>query len=195
MVEKVFFALSELNGNKALVALRRVSSTLKGTASRRSLSPYLFVIRMETLRGTSLEQRVKNLEALALEFGCKVRMLQSAYLGLPLGAQHKSVAVCDGVKDRFQKRETLWKQVISRKFKEEEGGWSTREVREGFGVGFWKEIGKEGSLLQNKVVFSEEDSKRVSFWKDKWCGNVALCDSFPSLYALATFKEAWLVEL
>ena len=53
------------------------------------------------------------------------------------------------------KRETLWKQVISRKFKEEEGGWSTREVREGFGVGFWKEIGKEGSLLQNKVAFSE----------------------------------------
>ena len=49
--------------------------------------------------------------------------------------------------------------------------------------------------MQNKVVFSEEDSKRVSFWKDKWCGNVALCDSFPSLYALATFKEAWLVEL
>ena len=93
------------------------------------------------------------------------------------------------------KRETLWKQVISRKFKEEEGGWSTREVREGFGVGFWKEIGKEGSLLQNKVVFSEEDSKRVSFWKDKWCRNVALCDSFPSLYALATSKEAWLVEL
>ena len=55
-------------------------------------------------------RRVKNLEALALEFGCKVRMLQSAYLGLPLGAQHKSVAVCDGVKDRFQKRFTMWKR-------------------------------------------------------------------------------------
>ena len=47
--------------------------------------------------------------------------------------------------------ETIWKQVISRKFGEEEGGWRTREVREGFGVGFWKEIKKEGSLLQNKL--------------------------------------------
>ncbi|RVW49225.1 hypothetical protein CK203_073275 [Vitis vinifera] len=65
----------------------------------------------------------------------------------------------------------------------------------GFGVGFWKEIRKEGSLLQNKVVFSMGDGRRVKFWKDKWCGNFALCDFFPSLYALAASKEAWLVEL
>ena len=69
-------------------------------------------------------------------------------------------------------RETLWKNVISRKFKEEEGGWCTKEVREGFGVGFWKEIKKEGSLLQNKVVFSVGGGRRVNVWKDKWCGNI-----------------------
>ena len=44
-------------------------------------------------------------------------------------------------------RETLWKHVINRQFGEKEGGWSPREVREGFRVGFWKEIKKEGSLL------------------------------------------------
>ena len=68
-------------------------------------------------------------------------------------------------------------------------------MREGFGVGFWKEIKEEGSLLQNEVVFSMGDGRRVKSWKDKWCGNIALCDSFPSLYAVAAFKEAWLVEL
>ena len=68
-------------------------------------------------------------------------------------------------------------------------------MRKGFGVGFWKEIRKEGSLLQNKVVFFVGDGRRVKFWKDKWCGNFALCDSFPSLYALAVSKEVWLVEL
>ena len=50
-------------------------------------------------------------------------------------------------------RETLWKHVISRKFGEEEGGWYTREVREGFGVGLWKEIRKEDSLLKTKLFF------------------------------------------
>ena len=49
--------------------------------------------------------------------------------------------------------------------------------------------------MQNKVVFSMGDGRRVKFWKDKWCGNFALCDFFPSLYALAASKEAWLVEL
>ena len=44
-------------------------------------------------------------------------------------------------------RETLWKHVINRQFGEKEGGWSPREVREGFRVGFWKEIKKEGSPL------------------------------------------------
>ena len=92
-------------------------------------------------------------------------------------------------------RETFWKHVISNKFEEEEGKWCTREVREGFGVGFWKEIKKEGSFLQYKVVFSMEDDRRVKFWKGKWCGNFALCDSFPSLYVIATSKKAWLVEL
>ena len=68
-------------------------------------------------------------------------------------------------------------------------------MREGFGVGFWKEIRKEGSLMQNKVVFSVGDGRKVKFWKDKWCGSFALCNSFPSLYAFVAFKEAWLVEL
>ena len=45
---------------------------------------------------------------------------------------------------RFMEEQgTLWKQVISRKYGVEEGGWCTREVREGYGVGFWKEIRKE----------------------------------------------------
>ena len=62
-------------------------------------------------------------------------------------------------------RETLWRHVISRKFGEEEGGLYTREVREGFGVGFWKEIRKEGSLLQNKVVFLWGMTEMSSFGK------------------------------
>ncbi|RVW77589.1 hypothetical protein CK203_043023 [Vitis vinifera] len=40
--------------------------------------------------------RVENVEDLALEFGCKVSMLSSSYLGLPLGVR-KEVAVWDEV--------------------------------------------------------------------------------------------------
>ena len=47
--------------------------------------------------------RVENLEALDLEVGCKVGRLPSSYLGIPLGANYKSVAVWDGVEERFRK--------------------------------------------------------------------------------------------
>ncbi|RVW36183.1 hypothetical protein CK203_100357 [Vitis vinifera] len=116
--------------------------------------------------------RVENIEMLALELGCKVGALPSTYLGLPLGAPHNR-----------------W-----RKFGEEGGGWSTREVRQGYGMGFWKEIRKKGSLMLKNIVFSMEDGRRVRFWKDKECGNNTLCDSFPSLYALADSKDAWIVD-
>ncbi|RVW31236.1 PH, RCC1 and FYVE domains-containing protein 1 [Vitis vinifera] len=45
--------------------------------------------------------RVENLEVLALEFGYKAGVLPSTYLGLPLGAPHKFVAVWDGVEERL----------------------------------------------------------------------------------------------
>ena len=39
------------------------------------------------------------------------------------------------------------------------------------------------------------NGRRLRFWKDVWCGKEALCDSFPSLYALAANKEALVVDL
>ena len=58
---------------------------------------------------------VENVEMLALELGCKVEALPSTYLGLPLGAPHKVVAVWDGVEERIRKRLAMWKrQFISK---------------------------------------------------------------------------------
>ena len=58
---------------------------------------------------------VENAEVLASKLGCKVGSLPSTYLGLPLGAPHKSVVVWDGVEERMRKRLALWKrQFISK---------------------------------------------------------------------------------
>ena len=35
----------------------------------------------------------------------------------------------------------------------------------------------------------------MSFWRDKWCGDTPLCDSFPSLFALAASKKAWVKDV
>ena len=62
-------------------------------------------------------------------------------------------------------------------------------------MGIWKEIRKEGSLLSNNIVFSVGNGRRVRFWKDKWCGDEALCVSFSSLYGLAVSKVVWVAEV
>ncbi|RVW36065.1 hypothetical protein CK203_079687 [Vitis vinifera] len=52
-----------------------------------------------------------------------------------------------------------------------------------------------GHLVTPSFGFVVGDGKKVKFWKDKWCGTTPLCEDFPSLFALATSKEAWVNEV
>ncbi|RVW32476.1 hypothetical protein CK203_081299 [Vitis vinifera] len=54
--------------------------------------------------------RVLNIEGLALELGCKVGGIPSSYLGMPLGAAFNSLAMWDGVEERFRRRLVMWKR-------------------------------------------------------------------------------------
>ena len=49
--------------------------------------------------------------------------------------------------------------------------------------------------MKDKFAFFVGNGRRVRFWEDGWCGDEALSISFPSLYALATSKEAWVAEV
>ncbi|RVX12696.1 putative ribonuclease H protein [Vitis vinifera] len=61
--------------------------------------------------------------------------------------------------------ESLWKQIISRKYDLQDGGWCSK--------------GKD---------------TRVKFWKDLWYENQSLEDAFPILFNLSINKEGWVVE-
>ena len=37
--------------------------------------------------------------------------------------------------------------------------------------------------------------RRVRFWKDKWCGDEPLCESFPSLFSISLAKDAWVSDV
>ncbi|RVW88799.1 hypothetical protein CK203_034657 [Vitis vinifera] len=147
---------------------------------------------------------VVNIDDLAMNFGCRVGSLPSTYLGLPLGASIKSVIVWDGVKKRFRKkkgglgikclsthnkallckwnspfankREALWNQVIRGRYREERGGWCSREVRGVYGVGLWKGIRMvwdivdplaEGSRGWGDGTLVSQDPLMIGRWR-KW---------------------------
>ena len=75
----------------------------------------------------------------------------------------------------------FWRQVINRKYREEERGWCSSEVRGAYRVGLWKTFKKEGDSLSCKITFLVRNGRRVRFWKDKWCGDELLCIYFPYL--------------
>ena len=49
--------------------------------------------------------------------------------------------------------------------------------------------------MKSNLVFSVGYGRRVRFWEDRWCSDDTLSLPFPSLFALAAFKEEWVVEV
>ena len=92
-------------------------------------------------------------------------------------------------------RNSLWRIVIGSKFGESANGWHTRDLRGGFGTSLWKEIRKEWPSFSQNSVFTLGDGRRINFWKDIWCGEEALCFTYPSLFNLASNKEAKIADI
>ncbi|RVW90343.1 Heterogeneous nuclear ribonucleoprotein Q [Vitis vinifera] len=77
----------------------------------------------------------------------------------------------------------------------EEGGWCTRAVSGRHGVGFWKAIRKEWLGMNSSLAYCVGCGRRVRFWKDKWCGDAPLCESFPSLFSISLAKNTWVLDV
>ena len=55
-------------------------------------------------------------------------------------------------------------------------------------MGLWKDISRENRQLKLDNTFVLGDRSRIFFWEDCWCGEGALCETFPNLYDLAETK-------
>ncbi|RVX11625.1 hypothetical protein CK203_015803 [Vitis vinifera] len=54
-----------------------------------------------------------------------------------------------------------------------------------------------GNLLSARSMGKKKEGGslvRVKFWKDIWCGNIPLCEAFPSLFAFAVSQDAWVED-
>ena len=68
-------------------------------------------------------------------------------------------------------------------------------MRGSYGVGLWKAIRLLWELVSFRTLFVVGNGRRVKFWRDRWCGDEPLCVSFPSLFAFARSKKAWVADL
>ena len=68
-------------------------------------------------------------------------------------------------------------------------------MRGRYGVGVWKTIRNGWEVFKDKTRLQVGLGNQAKFWKDRWCGDLLLTDEFPGLYAIASFKDAWVVDV
>ena len=92
---------------------------------------------------------------------------------------------------RFRlERESFWRKVILGKFGEVVGSWTTREVKDSYGISLWKNIRKvlEKFILRTNVRIG--NGRHTRFWWDSWDGEFKLKDIYRTLFRLASHKNA-----
>ena len=92
-------------------------------------------------------------------------------------------------------RGSFWRKVIVGKFGEKEGGWTTREVRESYGIGLWKGIRKGWEEFSLRTRIHIGNGRSTRFWWDIWVGDSKLKDMFPQLFRMATNNSTVVADL
>ena len=59
-----------------------------------------------------------------------------------------------------------------------EGGWTTKEVRDFFGLSLWKDIRKGWEEFILRTSIRIRNGRHTSFWWDNWVGDSKLKDIF-----------------
>ena len=89
----------------------------------------------------------------------------------------------------------LWRCVLVAKYGVDLGGWRTSYIRGPYGCGVWKGIMLGWNEFFQHIEFVVGCGNRIRFWQDKWCGDMALMDRFPSLYACSTQREVTIASV
>jgi hypothetical protein len=92
-------------------------------------------------------------------------------------------------------RETLWRLVVEAKYGSLWGGWSSKSGRGPYGVSVWKFIRKGWDAFSLHCSFLVGDGRKVKFWNDCWCGDMALKEAFPELFVISQDKDASVADL
>ena len=75
-----------------------------------------------------------------------------------------------------------------------EGGWTTRVWRKSFRMNLWKDIRKGWEEFNVKTFICIGYGSRTSFWWDIWAGDFKLKDVYPTIFRIASHKNATIAD-
>ncbi|XP_075665589.1 uncharacterized protein LOC142635288 [Castanea sativa] len=157
---------------------------------------------------------VPNVHVLAEILGCWIRSLPMTYLGMPLRASHKSPTIWNPILKRIECKLAKWKKMYLSK-----GGRLTllkstlaslptyflslftipthiankiERLQRDFLWGDSKTylVGWNKEDFSKNIRFEIGAGDRVKLWTDQWCGDSPFHLIFPSVYEIASNKEA-----
>ena len=89
----------------------------------------------------------------------------------------------------------LWWRVISTKYGEGQGGWSTKACWRAHGCGLWRSIHEGWESFSKHLSFVVREGARICFWHDRWIGDNNLKFLYPELYLCSVDKDACIFEV
>ena len=92
-------------------------------------------------------------------------------------------------------RDSLWRKVISSKFGEDYGVGVLVISMGVLGLVCGRKSEKKWPQLIQNTSLSLGNGRRISFWKDVWCGEEALSLMFPNLFRFTAQKNARVADL
>jgi hypothetical protein len=87
-----------------------------------------------------------------------------------------------------------WRSVLVAKYGSDWGGWRTRVISGSHGVGLWKYICMGWQNFRRFFKYDPGEGSKIRFWEDVWCGDRTLREEFPSLYSIASLKDASIAD-
>ena len=87
----------------------------------------------------------------------------------------------------------FWRDIIKAKYGIQDH-WCPMESTEPHGVGVWKHISNFKDNFFEEISFKAGNGLKIRFWQDRWLGNSRLKDYFPSLFQIASNKEATIAQ-
>ena len=89
----------------------------------------------------------------------------------------------------------LWWRVISTKYGEGQGGWSTKVCRRAHGCDLWRSIHEGWESFSKHLSFVMGEGTRIRFWHDRWISDNTLKNLYLELYMCSAAKDACISEV